>query len=141
MWVYFYAYTPSNIIFTEYNIYWDLHSRISISSAVNVLSLKCFPFGDSTNPSKFSEFYKEALISNTWTKARCGVDLFNKKYFYNSYQASLQTTTFPDLSAITTTTLQFISPTSAIGNWGFLHLRNIKLWQSYNVKFIDTSRM
>jgi len=141
LWIFLNVYTVSNIIFTEFDIYWDQHSRINLSNTINVLNIKCFPFGDSTNPSKYSEFYKEGLIVSTWTKARCGVDLFNKKFFYNSYQATLQTTAFPDYKILSSTTLKLLQPTTAIGNWGFLFLRNIKLWQSYNFKFIDTSRV
>ena len=141
MWIYLYIYKPSNTVFNSYDIYWDLHSRINISNSANVLSVKCFPFGDSSNPVKYSEFYKDSLIAATWTKSRCGVDLQNKKFFSNIFQSNTQTLVTPDLSAITTTSLKMLSPSSTIGNWGFLLLRNIKLWQSYNIKYIDTSRM
>ncbi len=140
-WVYIYSYIPSSIKFNTFNVWWSLHNRISLTNINNSLIARCFSLSDVSNPTRYSENISQTLNFYKWNLVRCGTDILNAKYFMNTVENPMQTTDLPDLSKVSTVPLQIGMPNTDTGNWGFLFLRMIKLWQSYNLKYIDTSYM
>jgi len=140
-WVYAYIYNLNNIVFTSYDLYWDLHTRVTLYNNINAFTIKCYSLGDKSNPARYTEFTTQSLTYSSWNIVRCGTNLLTKKFFFNQVQNTLTTTDIPSLTTIPTVTLQMGLASGAPTNWGFLFIRNLKLWQQYNFGLIDTSYM
>ncbi len=140
-WAYAYIYNQNNIVFTTFEMYWDLHSRVSLYNNINAFTVKCYSLGDKSNPARYNEFTTQSYTYNSWNIVRCGTNLLKKKYFFNQVQNTLTTTDIPNMDNIANVSLQMGLVTGAPTNWGFLFIRNMKLWQQYNFGLIDTSYM
>jgi len=137
LWSYVYVYNPNNVVFSSVDIYWDLHTRINIYNTSNSLNVKCFSMGDINDTTKYTEGVSLVITYYKWNLIRCGVDRRNKEYFLNSIKKTLETVDLPDLPATSTLKVGMLEPAS-VTNFGFIFLREIKLWQQYNFKYINT---
>jgi len=141
LWVYLYLYVTTTISFTSYDIVWDKHIRISITSTTNLLFVNCYPFSNTLDLTLFPEKLSVSIVNRQWTSIRCGADLNIKKFFLDPTETAITTdpTTFPNLSSVGNVDLKFTHP-STVTNTGILFLREIKLWQLYNPKYANTNR-
>ena len=145
-WFFIYSYNTTNINFKEINIIWNNHNKVQIINDKNSLSARCYALwdDDDDNPSKFSELVQTISVTAfTWTSIRCGTNINkpNYKHFFNTYEKTISVkedylpynrNKNPSLLKINGGNLNPIS-------YGFLFIRELKLWQQYNVNYIDTS--
>ncbi len=143
-WFYIYSYNTTTVNFKEINIVWDKHNRVQIINEKNSLSAKCYALWDSTNESKFEELVQTLSVTAFgWTSIRCGsnINLPEYKHFFNTYEKtiSIRDEYLPyDRWNQPTNLLIYNNPLSP-PSYGFLFIRELKLWQQYNVNYIDTS--
>ena len=137
-WVYIYSYNTSSNNFQQMDIQWDLHTKISLINNNNSLVGKCYSFTDISNPTRYSEYTSLTLAYYKWTLVRCGTDLLTKQYYFNSVVNTLETTDIPTLPASGRVKLQIGMPSDALNNFGFVFIRQLKLWQQFNYDYIDT---
>ena len=143
-WFYIYSYNTTNINFKEINIIWDKHNHVRIINEKNSLSAKCFAIHDSSDPNRFTDLVQSISVTAFgWTSIRCGTNLNlpTMKHFFNTYEKTIN----PDIRIIPYN--RWDQPTSLIirnnplssPSYGFFFIRELKLWQQYNLNFIDTS--
>jgi hypothetical protein len=140
-WIYVYAYNSAKILFSSFDVAWNYHNRVNISNINNSLVANCFSLSDLSNPTRYSENINQSLTLFKWNNIRCGTNHLTKNFFFNTVQFPLQTTDIPNYSVLGNVQLQIGSPNSSSGNFGFVFMRMLKIWQSYNFKYIDTSYM
>ena len=139
-WVYIYYY-KDNTQFNSFSVIWSLHNQVILNNSNGSIIAKCFSFSDLSNPTRYSENISQTLIFYKWNIIRCGTNVLGAKFFFNTVENPLMTTDIPNLSTFTAVPMQIGIPSTSTANWGFIFVRMIKLWQSYNLKFIDTSYM
>ena len=138
MWVYVYAYNGNSIVFTDYDIIWDKHSRITLYNKSNSLIVKCYSVSEIDKIADYTEFSEKVMSYYSWNFIKCGADWLAKKYFLNTALQDIQITA-PTIAS--TSKLRLALDTAKISNFGFLFIRELKLWQQFNYKYIDTSRI
>lgn len=138
-WVFIYSYNTSTNQFKQIDLEWDLHNKVSLVNISNSLSAKCFVLFDKSNVARYSETITQTLTFYKWNLVRCGTDLRNKQFFFNSVLNKMQTNDIPTQPS--TTSFKIISDPSTNPSIGFVFIRELKLWQQFNYKYIDTSYM
>ena len=93
------------------------------------------------NLNKYLEYSTQTIQDYKWIQIRCGTNLNTKEFSHsievnNPLQKTLVATmaTRPD-----TTIFQIYNAAGSENSFGFVFLKNIRLWQQYNFKYIDTS--
>lgn len=86
---------------------------------------------------KYSENIGVVLNYYKWNLIRCGVDRNNLNYYLNSSVKKVETVDLPSLPSTTSLKIGMLDA-SSITNFGFIFLREIKLWQQYNFKYINS---
>ena len=86
-----------------------------------------------------------------WEYVRCGTDLKNRKYFSNTnieYDLKTKKDSFFDFDTIdsdsTSSSLKFFKiykSENFLDNFGFVFIKEIKLWQQYNINYLDTKHI
>ena len=142
-WFYIYYYKSMNS-FNMINIEWDLHNKIQISNLNNVnneLNIKCFPLYSIDNSNLFTESISLNIESKKWIYLSCGTNLILKKKFLNNDDSDLliHENLFPNRE-------NYISSLKIYSNlknynFGFIFLREIKLWQQYNFNHVKSSHI
>ena len=137
-WLFIYSYNAETSHFTSISIEWNLHNKIKIVNKANTLIANCYAFYDKDDEGKYSEYISLAITGYAWLYIRCGTDYISqtKKYFLNNQEEQLITTNYPDRDSIDVTTFEIKAETPY--SYGFVFLREIKLWQQYNFKYINT---
>ena len=139
-WIFIYSYNPEVSQFTSVSLEWHLHNRIKIENKGSSIMANCYAFFDKNDEGKYTEYISLAITGYTWLYMRCGTDYisFTKKFFLNSAEEELLVTSenYPDRDSVEVTTFEIKTTTPA--SYGFLFLREIKLWQQYNFKYINT---
>ena len=103
--------------------------------------MNCFAIVDKSNIFRYLEKISTTFSYARWSNVRCGTNLDTKKYFLNTVEESLQTVDMPSYVNINSVTLQLNQEIGSQTNWGFVFIRNLKLWQQYNFKLIDSTYM
>lgn len=155
LWIYIYSYI--SYTFSEYNIIYDGHLRIQIikdSSTNSNIIINCFPYAKEGDFSNYTtEVSSESILEQNWYYIRCAVNRhenYNKYYIssdiYNSITKSTPTEKDLDntifdyetyLSGKTTVNLSF-SDSNLNPNYGFLYIRELKVYMAYLYNFQDT---
>ena len=143
-WFFIYSYNTTNVNFKEINIVWDKHNRVQIMNEKNSLSAKCFALWDSSNEIKFADLGQTiSVVPFVWTSIRCGSDinLPTYKQFFNTYERSISVREdfLPYDRWNQPTNLSIYNNRESPASYGFLFIRELKLWQQYNAYYIDTS--
>ena len=143
-WFYIYSYNTTNINFKEINIIWDKHNRVQIINERNSLSAKCFALWDTSDETIYTEQVQTISVTAFgWTSIRCGSDinLPTYKHFFNTYEktVSFGTLPIPYNRNESPTKLIIRDINTSPPSYGFFFIRELKLWQQYNVNYIDTS--
>ena len=143
-WFYIYSYNTTTINFKEINIIWDKHNRVQIINEKNSLSARCYAIHDSNDTTRFTDLVQSiSVVAFGWTSIRCGtsLNLPTFKQFFNTYERTIN----PDKKIIpydrwnSSTTLTISNNKLSPISYGFFFIRELKLWQQYNLNFIDTS--
>ena len=136
-WVFIYSYNSESIKFYSISIEWNLHNKINIVNRENTIYADCFAFYDQGNTDKYKESLSLSISGYSWIYLRCGTDFISqtKKFFLNNQEGELKTKEFPSRTSLQTT-LKIIN--SSPYSFGYVFLRDIKLWQQYNFNYINT---
>ena len=139
-WIFIYSYNPEVSQFTSVSLEWNLHNRIIIENKGSSIMANCYAFFDKTDESKYTEYISLAITGYAWLYMRCGTDYISqtKKFFLNNAEEELlvNSENYPARENINVTTFEI--KTKLPASYGFLFLREIKLWQQYNFKYINT---
>ena len=145
VWVFVYSYNTQDNNFNEIDIAWDYHNKITIINKGNSLYAQCYPLTSIDDPSAYTEYSSLGLTFFKWNLVRCGTDLFsdpkaNKvpKFFLNGNEQDLATPLI-GFNRPETSRFKIHSPSFLNHNYGFVFLREIKLWKQYNFRYIDSS--
>jgi len=151
-WLYVYSYREiSN--FKELYLEWNFHNKITLYIDNNSLKVDCKPIWRSYDfpTALYSDVKTDSLQHGAWAYVKCGTDLKNKKYFLNTiteYDLKTKKENFFDFKEIdspsTTSDKKFFKiyrSEDFYNNFGFVFLREIKLWQQYNLDYIDAKRI
>ena len=143
-WFFIYSYNTTNVNFKEINFIWDKHNRIQIINEKNSLSAKCYALWDTSDTTKYNDLIQTfSVTAFTWTSLRCGSDinLPTYRHFFNTYETTfkIKEELLPYDRCNSPTSLIFKNHELSPKSYGFLFIRELKLWQQYNVNFIDTS--
>ena len=142
-WFFIYSYNTTNVNFKETNIYWDKHNRVQIINEKNSLSAKCYALTDINEPTKYSDLVQTISVTAFgWYSIRCGsnINLPTFKYFFNTYEKTINPSTAVPYDRVGQKSQLLISNgNSNPASYGFLFIRELKLWQQYNLIYIDTS--
>ena len=137
-WLFIYSYNSEVSQFKELSLEWHLHNRVKIVNRANTINAECYAFHLDEDPFKYPEKIILTITGYTWLYIRCGTDFISqtKKYFLNSQEEDLITKEYPDRSVDVTT---FKIKSEGPNSFGYVFLREIKLWQQYNFKYINTA--
>ena len=143
-WFFIYSYNTTNVNFKEINIVWDLHNRVQIINEKNSLFARCYALWDSSDTTKFTDLVKSISVTAFgWTSIRCGsnINLPTYKHFFNTLEdpISVRTEIIPYYRSESPTNLLIYNNPLSPQSYGFLFIRELKLWQQYNRYYIDTS--
>ena len=151
-WLYVYSYREiSN--FKELYLEWNFHNKITLYIDNNSLKVDCQPIWRSYDfpTALYSDVKSDSLQHGAWAYVKCGTDLKNKKYFLNSiteYDLKTKKENFFNFNEIdspeTTSDKKFFKiyrSEDFYNNFGFVFLREIKLWQQYNLDYLDSKRI
>ena len=151
-WLYVYSYREiSN--FKELYLEWNFHNKITLYIDNNSLKVDCQPIWRSFDfpTALYSDVKTDSLQHGAWAYVKCGTDLKNKKYFLNTiteYDLKTKKENFFDFNEIdspsTTSDKKFFKiyrSEDFYNNFGFVFIREIKLWQQYNLDYIDAKRI
>ena len=143
-WFFIYSYNTTNVNFKEINLVWDKHNRVQIINEKNSLSARCYALWDTNDTTKYTDLVQTISVTAFgWTSIRCGSNINEPtyKHFFNTYEKpiSIDWRLLPyDRNNQSTNLLIYNNPLSS-PSYGFLFIRELKLWQQYNVNYIDTS--
>ena len=150
-WVFVYSYAAQDN-FKELYLEWNYHNKITLFYDDNSLKVNCQPIWRSHDFSSsiYSDVRTNTIQYHTWEYVRCGTDLKNAKYFSNTnieYTLKAKKDTFFDFDSIdsdTPSSLKFFKIYKSqdfLYNFGFVFIKEIKLWQQYNIDFLDTKHI
>ena len=144
VWFYVYIYNTKTVNFKSIDISWNKHNRINIYTSNNSIYARCYALWDMDNTLRYTEEYIEQSVSPySWNNLRCGSEYISHKhsYFFNSVEKELLTKDLPIDRIGQYSTLRIVSDELTPPSFGFIFLRQMKLWQQYNYKLIDTSHI
>ena len=141
-WIFIYSYNMDQNNFEKITVLWNLHNQIEIYLNSNTIYAKCYAIVDKSDSSKYPAFLTDTIAGYKWVNLRCGTDLKGNSdqrvFFFNSMNSDLVITELPDRQS--STQFEIINGNSDGKNsWGFIFIKDIKLWQQYNRNYIDTS--
>ena len=139
-WVFIYSYNSETTQFNSISVEWNLHNRVLIQTKDNTIYTNCFAFYDmdvDDIENKYTEQLSLSISGYSWLYIRCGTDFVSEtpKYFLNNQQEDLITKDYPSRTSLATT---FRIRTGEPNSFGYVFLRDIKLWQQYNFNYINT---
>ena len=136
-WVFIYSYNSETSQFNSISIEWNLHNKVLIKNEANTLYAYCWAFYDVDNPDRYTEKLTLSISGYSWLYIRCGTDYISrqKKYFLNNQEEELKTSDYPDRTSLVTS---FKISSGGDSSFGYVFLRDIKLWQQYNFNYINT---
>ena len=136
-WVFIYSYNSTTSQFTNISIEWNLHNRVYIINRENTLYANCYAFYDMSDEEKYTELLSLSISGYSWIYIRCGTDYVSesKRYFLNNQEGELKVTDYPSrINNVTNFRIRSGTPSS----FGYVFLKDIKLWQQYNFNYINT---
>ena len=148
-WLFVYSYNQVTMNFRNMYIEWNFHNRIRLYNEQNSLKVNCQPIWRDYDfaTTNYPDVKQGSLKYYQWNYVRCGTDLKNKKYFLNSiteYDLKTKQEFFFDLKEEDKTQPEekkyftIYRGSDFLVNFGYVFIREIKLWQQYNLDFIDS---
>ena len=141
VWFFAYSYNLITFNFKQMTIAWNLHNKIVVYTKNNELFARCYALWDEDNESYYTEYIEQKIYGYKWNSLRCGSEFISRypKYFFNREQQNLLIPEYPMDRIGKVTTLKIINDENSYDSYGFVFLRELKLWQQYNFEYIDTS--
>ena len=147
-WFFVYSYNTVTMNFKTLWIEWNYHNRLKLYNEQNGLKVDCQPLWHSGefDTVLFPDTKSSALKYYQWNYVKCGTDLKNKKYFLNTiteYALKAKEEYYWDLKQIDITATEeekyfsIYRSSDFLMNFGYIFIRELKLWQQYNRDFID----
>ena len=147
-WLFIYSYNLITNNFKRITLEWNFHNKLIIYYD-GVLKVQCIPIYDSTNTKsdKYPDSSTQSLTIYKWHHIKCGTDLLKSKYFLMSTQNDLKAKkiNFPNYEAILSDRaleiykfFKIYRSDNSYTNFGYIFIREIKLWQQYNFKYLDS---
>ena len=151
-WLFIYPYNTKLINFKELYIEWNFHNRIRLYEEIGALKVDCQPIWRSYDftTTTYSDVRTSSFRFPNWNYIRCGTDLKNRKYFSNSnieYPLKTKKIDFFDFNEIeksVSSDLKFFKiyrSEDFYNNFGIIFIREIKLWQQYNLDYLDSQHI
>ena len=148
-WFFVYSYNTETMNFKTIWIEWNFHNRLKLYNEQNSLKVDCQPIWRSYDfpNTDYPDNRQSTLKYYQWNYVKCGTDLKNKKYFLNTiteYAIKAKEEFFFDLRDVeltATSELKYFSiyrSDDFFENFGYVFIRELKLWQQYNLDFLDT---
>ena len=140
-WLYVYSYNTAQNNFKHIEIIWDLHSAVIIDIKSNGLNVICYPVYSQANPDQYTEQITLSMTAFRWNLIRCGANMASaeKKFFFNSNSMDLVADCPSERINTPYPTNLNIKSTKDPHSFGYIFIKNLKLFQEYNFKYIDTS--
>ena len=143
-WTYLYTYKDETN-FKGIYIEWNYHLKIELFDEGGTPKITCYPiFIEDGMTNNIKDSKSQGMNYKEWTYIRCGATQLTRKYFLQNQEANLSTKPmyFPNLSDNPTTTLKFYNTdTTKEINYGFIFIREFKLWRQYNYEYIKTQNL
>ena len=147
-WLFIYSYNTVTMNFKTLWIEWNYHNRLKLYNEQNALKVDCQPLWHSGefDTVLFPDVKASTLKYYQWNYVKCGTDLKNKKYFLNTiteYALKAKEEYYWDLKQIDITATEeekyftIYRSSDFLINFGYIFIRELKLWQQYNKDFID----
>ena len=147
-WFFVYSYNTVTMNFRTFWIEWNYHNRLKLYNEQNSLKVDCQPIWRSHDFDivSYPDNRQASLKYYQWNYVKCGTDLKNKKYFLNTiteYALKTKEEFFFDLKEIDETASEDLKYFSIyrgddfLDNFGYIFIRELKLWQQYNLDFLD----
>ena len=142
-WFYVYNYNTKTVNFKGIDIIWNKHNRILIYTSNDSIYARCYALWDLDNELRYIEYTEQSVTPYKWNILRCGSEFISHKhhYFFNSEEKDLLTTDLPIDRKGQYSNLIIKNDDLNPESFGFIFLREMKLWQQYNYRYIDTSRI
>ena len=142
VWFFAYSYNFNTFNFKKMTINWDLHNRIEIYVKGSDLYARCYALTDKSKEGLYTESIEIKIYGYKWNLLRCGSEFISQhpKYFFNIEKAPLVIKEYPERIG-KVTTLEISNDQNSYDSYGFVFLRELKLWQQYNEKYIDSSNI
>ena len=151
-WLFIYPYNTKLINFKELYLEWNFHNRIRLYEENGALRVDCQPIWRSIDftTTTYSDVRSSSFKFSFWNYIRCGTDLKNRKYFSNSYvEYPLKTKkidffNFDEIEKTVSSDLKFFKiyrSEDFYNNFGIIFIREIKLWQQYNLDYLDSQHI
>ena len=148
-WFFVYSYNLVTMNFKTMWIEWNYHNRLKLYNEQNSLKVDCQPIWRSHDfyTTDYPDNKQSTLKYYQWNYVKCGTDLKNKKYFLNTiteYPIKAKEEFYIDLDNIDATAspeLKYFSiyrSNDFYPNFGFVFIRDLKLFRQYNLDFIDS---
>ncbi len=147
-WVFIYSYNLVTNNFKKITFEWNYHNKIIIYND-GILKIQCMPIYDSTNTRSdiYPDSSTQSLSFYKWQYVKCGTDLLKSKYFLMGTQVDLKTKkeNFPNHESIKSNRaleiykfFKIYRSDNSYTNFGYIFIREIKFWQQYNFKYLDS---
>ena len=138
-WCFIYSYVYNNN-FKGIHLEWNFHNKITLFFDGD-LKVTCYPIFDNTEG--LNEFLVDQstkqIYFDKWNYIRCGTNLLENEYFLIDDKYILKTLNvyYPNHENIINDNtkdkyFKIYRNTNSLTNFGFIFLREIKLWQQYN---------
>ena len=140
LWFFAYSYNFETFNFKKMTINWNLHNKIEVYMKGNDLTAQCYALSDNSREGFYTESIEQKITKYRWNKLRCGSEFISRrhKYFFNQQENDLVIKEYPDRVG-KITTLKISNDENSYDSYGFVFLRELKLWQQYNYIYIDSS--
>ena len=147
-WIFIYSYNEETNNFKKIYVEWNYHNKIIIFNE-GLLRVQCIPIYDSTNSvsDKFPDSNTQSISFYNWQHIKCGTDLLKGKYFLLNNQIDLKAKreNYPNYEEINNDArkamykfFKIYRSDDSYTNFGYIFIREIKLWQQYNFKYLDS---
>lgn len=143
-WFYLYSYKQDYVAFDSEEIIWDQHLYMRIYNSNNTLGTTCNPVFVIDKAGEYMKYGKDELLSKgglyTWVYVSCSVSIPSKVFNTvkgNSYSLETPATLIPDYSKLQNTKLTIRAGAKARINYGFLFIKDIKLWSLFDISSIQ----
>ena len=143
VWFYVYNYNTKTLKFNGIDIIWNKHNRILIYTSNDSIYARCYALWDLDNELRYTEYIEQSVTPYKWNILRCGSEFISHKhsFFFNSESSNLLTEDPPLERKGQYSNLIIKNNELNPDSFGFIFLREMKLWQQYNYHYIDTSRI
>ena len=148
-WLFVYSYNQVTMNFKNMYLEWNFHNRLRLYNEQNSLKVNCQPIWRDYDfvTTNYPDVKQGSLKYYQWNYVKCGTDLKNKKYFLNTitqYDLKTKPEFFFDLRQEDIDQpdekkyFTIYRGSDFFVNFGYVFIRELKLWQQYNLDFLDT---